>query len=118
MTPSSEETMASRPAVTFSPEKIIASDSRASCIGEASRHQDTSSLVFPAMAETTTATSPPALYSRFTWRATLRMRSISATDVPPNFSTRRDMKGSAPCGRKRTAAGRATPDAGAFIATR
>jgi hypothetical protein len=26
-----------------------------------------------------------------TWRATLRMRSISATDVPPNFMTRRAM---------------------------
>jgi hypothetical protein len=26
-----------------------------------------------------------------TWRATLRMRSILATDVPPNFITRRPM---------------------------
>src|SRR5678815_1391519 len=43
------------------------------------------------MAETTTATSWPASTSRLTWRATLRMRSISATDVPPNFMTRRDM---------------------------
>src|SRR5579864_1166142 len=41
------------------------------------------------MAETTTATSWPASTSRLTWRATLRMRSISATDVPPNFITRR-----------------------------
>src|ERR1700689_1878370 len=43
------------------------------------------------MAETTTATSWPASTSRLTWRATLRMRSISATDVPPNFITRRAM---------------------------
>src|SRR5450755_1509208 len=43
------------------------------------------------MAETTTATSWPASTSRLTWRATLRMRSRSATDVPPNFITRRAM---------------------------
>ena len=55
------------------------------------RHQSTSWLVAPAMAETTTATSWPASTSRLTWRATLRMRSISATDVPPNFITRRAM---------------------------
>src|SRR4051812_6482511 len=45
------------------------------------------------MAETTTATSWPASTSRLTWRATLRMRSISATEVPPNFITRRAMAG-------------------------
>ena len=50
-------TMASSPAVTFSPDDTIASYSRASCIGEASLHQPTNSLVLPAMAETTTATS-------------------------------------------------------------
>ena len=55
------------------------------------RHQATSSLVLPAMAETTTATSWPASTSRLTWRATLRMRSMSATDVPPNFITSRAM---------------------------
>src|SRR5271169_3480511 len=44
------------------------------------------------MAETTTATSWPASTSRLTWRATLRMRSVSATEVPPNFITRRAMK--------------------------
>src|SRR3981081_4651796 len=50
------------------------------------------------MAETTTATSWPAPTSRLTWRATLRMRSISATDVPPNFITSRAIAGfGAPC---------------------
>ena len=49
----------------------------------------TSSLVLPDMAETTTATSWPASTSRLTWRAALRMRSMSATDVPPNFITMR-----------------------------
>src|SRR5258708_3625277 len=45
------------------------------------------------MAETTTATSCPASTSRLTCRATLRMRSMSATEVPPNFITRRAMAG-------------------------
>src|SRR6478735_6283762 len=84
-------TMASSPDVTCSPEATIASYSRASCIGEASVHQTTSSLVLPDIAETTTATSWPASTSRFTWRATLRIRSMLATDVPPNFITRRLM---------------------------
>ncbi|MGY4423660.1 hypothetical protein ACVWY2_006109 [Bradyrhizobium sp. JR6.1] len=84
-------TIASRPEVTCSPEATTASYSRASCIGEASVHQATSSLVLPDIAETTTATSWPASTSRFTCWATLRIRSILATDVPPNFITRRPM---------------------------
>lgn len=43
------------------------------------------------MAETTTATLLPASTSRFTWHATLRMRSTLATEVPPNFMTTKDM---------------------------
>ena len=50
-------TMASSPAVTCSPVATTASYSRASCSTAASRHQATSWLVTPAMAETTTATS-------------------------------------------------------------
>ncbi len=84
-------TIASSPEVTCSPEATTASYSRASCIAEASLHQATSSLVLPDIADTTTATSCPASTSRFTWRATLRIRSILATDVPPNFITRRPM---------------------------
>ena len=84
-------TMASRPAVTASPVATTASYSRASCRGAASRTHATSWLVVPAMAETTTATLLPASTSRFTWRATLRMRSTLATDVPPNFMTTKDM---------------------------
>jgi hypothetical protein len=45
------------PAVTFSPEETTASYSRASKSGEVSSTQPTSSLVFPAMAETMTITS-------------------------------------------------------------
>ena len=67
MTPMPSSTIASRPAVTCSPEATTASYSRASCRGAASRHQATSSLVLPAMAETTTATSWPASTSRLTW---------------------------------------------------
>src|SRR3984957_12006439 len=87
--PSACSVIASSPAVTCSPEATTASYSRASCSGEASRHHSTSRLVVPAMADTTTATSWPASTSRLTWRATLRMRSMSATEVPPNFITRR-----------------------------
>ena len=80
-------TMASNPAVTCSPVATTASYSRASCRTEASRTQATSWLVTPAMAETTTATLLPPSTSRLTWRATLRMRSTLATEVPPNFMT-------------------------------
>ena len=92
-TPMSCSTIASSPAVTCSPDDTTASYSRASCSGAASRHHSTSSLVLPAMADTTTATSWPASTSRLTWRATLRMRSMSATEVPPNFITSRAMAG-------------------------
>src|SRR5215471_15165303 len=91
LTPIPSSTMANRPAVTCSPEDTTASYSRASCSAAASRHQPTSRSVAPAMAETTTATSWPASTSRLTCRATLRMRSRSATDVPPNFITSRAM---------------------------
>ena len=47
----------------------------------------TSRSVSPAIALTTTATSFPASTSRLTRAATLRMRSIPAIDVPPNFIT-------------------------------
>ena len=80
---------ASRPAVTCSPEATTTSYSRASCSRLVWRVQSTSWLVTPAMAETTTATSLPASTSRLTRRATFRMRSISATEVPPNFCTMR-----------------------------
>ncbi len=48
--------MARRPAVTCSPEATTASYSAASKSSQASSHQPTSSLVLPAMAETTTET--------------------------------------------------------------
>ena len=85
-------TIASSPAVTCSPVATTASYSRASCRTEASRTQATSWLVTPDMAETTTATWLPPSTSRLTWRATLRMRSTLATDVPPNFITTTAMK--------------------------
>ena len=86
--------IASRPAVTCSPVATTASYSLASNmrrVFSAASHQPTSWSVTPDMAETTTATSWPASTSRLTWRATLRMRSMSATEVPPNFITRRAM---------------------------
>jgi hypothetical protein len=41
----------------------------------------------PAIAETTTATSWPAACWRCTIRATRRIRSVPAIEVPPNFIT-------------------------------
>ena len=61
--------------------------------------QATSWLVSPAMAETTTATWLPASTSRLTSLATFRMRSRSATDVPPNFMTIRAIFDTT-CGRQ------------------
>ncbi len=55
--------------------------------------QATSSLVLPAIAETTTATGRVDAFSA-TRPATRRMRSRSATEVPPNFMTRREDKAS------------------------
>ena len=83
--------IASSPDVTCSPDATTASYSRASCIGEASLAHATSSLVLPDMADTTTATSCPASTSRLTWTRDYRVRSILATEVPPNFITRRPM---------------------------
>ena len=63
-------------------------------------HQATSSLVLPDIADTTTATSCPASTSRLTWRATLRIRSRSATEVPPNFITKRAIENQNPGNRR------------------
>src|SRR5260370_15607384 len=60
-------------------------------MGDGSRHHSANVFVFPGIADPTPATSWPASTSRFTCRATLRIRSILATDVPPNFITRRPM---------------------------
>src|SRR5262245_37963077 len=109
--------MASRPEVTYSPEATTVSYSRASCSAAASRHHPTSSLVLPAMAETTTATSWPALTSRPTRRPTLRIQSTSATEVPPNFTTKRAMPRDLGTCRDMTAGGpgkQACPRKGAY----
>ena len=95
-TPMAFRVMARSPAVTCSPAATTTSYSRGSGIGwasslpaiggvAASLVQATSLLVSPAMAETTTATWLPRSTSRFTSAATWRMRSRSATEVPPNF---------------------------------
>src|SRR5436190_1373438 len=91
-TPMPCSAMASSPELTCSPDATTASYSRASCRTAASRHHSISRLVVPAMAETTTAISLPASTSRLTCRATLRMRSMFSTEVPPNFITRRPMR--------------------------
>jgi hypothetical protein len=92
-TPMAFRVMASSPLVICSPAATTTSYSRWS--GSPARFapsglaaslvQATSLLVSPAMAETTTATLLPRSTSRFTRVATWRMRSMSATEVPPNF---------------------------------
>ncbi len=59
-----------------------------------------SSVVLP-MAETTTTTSSPARRVRTMCSATARMRSGSATEVPPNFCTSKPTTGDSTGGRVR-----------------
>ena len=91
LTPKFWSVIASRPAVTCSPDATTTSYSDGSWSAAASRHSWTSRSVSPAIAETTTRTSLPASASRLTRAATLRMRSIPPIEVPPNFITMRDM---------------------------
>ena len=84
------------PEVTCSPDATTtsysSSDSASSTAeGPAPSVQATSSLVLPAMAETTTATDLPEAASAATIRAARRMRSRSPMEVPPNFITRREV---------------------------
>src|SRR5579883_3677900 len=102
LTPRSCKARARRPAVTCSPDATTTSYSRASCRRLVSPTQSTSWLVVPAMAETTTATSWPASTSRLTRRATLLIRSMSRTEVPPNFWTIRAMSSHPGASRART----------------
>ena len=60
-----------------------------------------SSSVSLPMALTTTTTSSPRRLVRATWSATSRMRSGSATDVPPNFWTTSDTAVDATAGLRR-----------------
>src|SRR5215217_4610913 len=89
---------ARRPEVTCSPEATTtsysSSDSSTPAPGRpAPSVQATSSLVLPAMAETTTATFLPLAASAATMRAARRMRSRSPIEVPPNFITSRSESG-------------------------
>src|SRR5690349_17975472 len=88
-TPMFWSVMARRPEVTCSPDATTTSYSLGSESADASRHSWTRRSVSPAIAETTTRTSLPASASRRTRVATLRMRSMPAIDVPPNFITMR-----------------------------
>ncbi len=56
-----------------------------------------SRFVSPDIAETTTTTSCPAARARRHLRATVRMRSGSATEVPPYFWTHSATLGAPPC---------------------
>ena len=88
-TPRSCRTSAVSADVTCSPVEASTSLSRSAGRGCAALASASRRLVSPAMAETTTATWCPAACVRWTRPATCRMRSRSATDVPPNFCTMR-----------------------------
>ena len=82
---------------TRSPDVSSMSSSRGgwtSLASAASRKR--SSVVFP-MALTTTTTSSPCRFVRATWSATARTRSVSPTDVPPNFCTTSPTRADATC---------------------
>ncbi len=99
-TPNLLQRQGDKPAVTCSPEATTTSYSRASCSSPKALVQPTSWLVTPAIAETTTATSLPASTSRLTRCATDLIRSMSATEVPPNFCTMRAIRPDLHCARE------------------
>src|SRR3954447_12977483 len=73
--------------VTCSPVAATTSSSRGSGSRASSRARPSSRLVSPAIADTTTTSWCPSAWNRATRRATLRMRSVVPTDVPPYFWT-------------------------------
>ena len=93
--PRSARAMHSRAVALRSPAVMSMSISRPGRVSETSRARRRSSSVSLPMAETTTTTSLPRRTVRATWSATARMRSGSATDVPPNFWTRSATGGNA-----------------------
>src|SRR5207302_2647072 len=74
-------------AVSGSPPATSASAWRSSGACATARASPSRRFVSPAMAETTTTTPWPAARVRAIRPATLRIRSTSATDVPPYFWT-------------------------------
>src|SRR5712691_6266634 len=86
-TPTCWRARAASAAVTCSPVETRASLSRSSGVGAMARARPRSRFVSPAMALTTTTTWFPRARLAATRSATWRMRSTSATEVPPNFCT-------------------------------
>ena len=80
--------METRAIALRSPAVMSMSISRPGRMSDTSPARRSSSSVSLPMADTTSTTSSPRRRQRATWSATSRMRSGSATDVPPNFWTR------------------------------
>ena len=85
--PISFSAMASSAMLICSPEAISISISRADGLWVISAAFAIRSSVVSPWADTTTTTSLPALWVCATMRATLKIRSRSRTDEPPNFCT-------------------------------
>ncbi len=79
--------MASRLMAMRSPAVSSRSSSRGFGAGVSSRAMSMSSSVALPMADTTTTTSLPSRRAATTRSVTARIRSASATDVPPYFCT-------------------------------
>ena len=79
--------MAIRAAETCSPVVTSISSSLFFALGLIVSARARSSSVVSPMAERTTTTSFPDLYSSMQRFATLKMRSLPATELPPNFFT-------------------------------
>ena len=85
--PSSCNAMESRPIVTCSPVEAITSSSRGSGEAEISLASAIRRFVSPDIADGTTMTSWPRFFQRAMRFATFLIRSVVATEVPPNFWT-------------------------------
>ncbi len=85
--PRSWSAMQSRAVALRSPAVISMSSSRPGRVSDTSAASLRRSSVSLPMALITTTTSSPRLRVRVTWSATARIRSASATEVPPNFWT-------------------------------
>jgi hypothetical protein len=87
--------MESSAMVTCSPVDSSTSNSRAGALALISSARASSRLVSPLIADTTTTMSSPRARAAATLSATALIRSTVPTEVPPYFSTIKDM-GSAP----------------------
>lgn len=91
--PSSCRAMQSRAMDCCSPVAISTSSSRSQGVSDNSLASPISLSVTPLMAETTATTWLPSLAVSWMRRATLRMRSMVPTELPPNLNDKSHVTG-------------------------